>query len=33
MQTLGFNHYTLTNHLGNVLSVVTDNINISPDMI
>lgn len=31
MQTLGFNHYALTSHLGNVLSVVTDNINISPD--
>lgn len=31
MQTLGFKHYELTNHLGNVLSVVTDNINISPD--
>ncbi|WKZ58225.1 MAG: RHS repeat-associated core domain-containing protein [Cyclobacteriaceae bacterium] len=31
MQTLDFKHYELTNHLGNVLSVVTDNINISPD--
>lgn len=31
MQTLDFNNYALTNHLGNVLSVVTDNINISPD--
>ncbi|MBX2945579.1 MAG: hypothetical protein KF725_07075 [Cyclobacteriaceae bacterium] len=31
MQTLGLKHYELTNHLGNVLSVVTDNINISPD--
>lgn len=30
-QTLGLKHYELTNHLGNVLSVVTDNINISPD--
>lgn len=32
-QTLGRRHYELSNHLGNVLSVITDNVGMSADSI